>query len=106
MEALDELTKFVLYKCREINSPITEALASFLIQTIINPKTQKFFFENDPKNIDRDYIINETLKKLRDLQAPAIKVIELQIGNINYFLFIFFLLFFKFSFKNIQIKRK
>lgn len=82
MEVLDELTKFVLYKCREINSPITEALASFLIQTIINPKTQRFFFEDDPKNIDRDLIMSETLKKLRDLHSPAIKAIELQIGNI------------------------
>jgi hypothetical protein len=81
MEPLDDLTKIVLYKCREINSPITEALASFLIQTIINPRTHKFFFEEDQKNIDKEFIISETLKKLRDLHSPAIKTIELQIGQ-------------------------
>lgn len=37
MDILEEVTKYVLYKSREIDHPITEALASFIIQTTLNP---------------------------------------------------------------------
>ena len=37
MEILEEITKHVLYKSRELDHPVTEALASFIIQTIVNP---------------------------------------------------------------------
>ena len=38
MELLEETTKYVLYKSREADHPITEALASFIIQTTLNPR--------------------------------------------------------------------
>ena len=30
MNQLEEVVKFVLYKCRESNNPVTESLASFI----------------------------------------------------------------------------
>ena len=38
MDFLEEITKYVLYKSREVDHPITEALASFIIQTTQNPR--------------------------------------------------------------------
>jgi hypothetical protein len=37
MNQLDEVVKFVIYKCRESNNPVTETLAAFVAQTILNP---------------------------------------------------------------------
>lgn len=36
MNQLDEVVKFVIYKCRENNNPVTETLAAFVAQTILN----------------------------------------------------------------------
>lgn len=48
MEFVDKLTKYMLYKAREIDHPITEAFASFMIQTTINPShTLIIFFKNE-----------------------------------------------------------
>jgi hypothetical protein len=37
MFQLEEVVKFVIYKCREDGKPVTEALAAFVAQTILNP---------------------------------------------------------------------
>lgn len=36
MNQLDEVVKFALYQCRARNNPITETLASYVAQTILN----------------------------------------------------------------------
>jgi len=94
MEILEEITKFVLYKSREIDHPITEALASFIIQTTLNPSkspiyfllkfplaTKKFFFEGEIHQQDQTIVVNEALKKLGNLDSPSLQTIQLQIGN-------------------------
>ena len=39
MDQLAEVVKYILYRCRENNTPITEVMASFIAQTILNPST-------------------------------------------------------------------
>lgn len=36
MDQLNEVVKYILYRCRENNTPITEIMASFIAQTIFN----------------------------------------------------------------------
>lgn len=36
MNQLEEVVKFVIYKCRENNNPVTETLAAFVAQTVLN----------------------------------------------------------------------
>jgi hypothetical protein len=38
MNQLDEAVKYVLYQCRAKNNPITETLASFVVQTTLNKR--------------------------------------------------------------------
>ena len=40
MDQLAEVVKYILYRCRENNTPITEVMASFVAQTILNPRTR------------------------------------------------------------------
>lgn len=44
MDYVDKLTKYMLYKAREIDHPVTEAFASFMIQTTINPSNKLLYF--------------------------------------------------------------
>ena len=39
MEQLGDIVKYILYRCRENNTPITEIMASFIAQTVFNPRT-------------------------------------------------------------------
>ena len=39
MDQLGDIVKYVLYRCRENNTPITEIMASFIAQTVFNPRT-------------------------------------------------------------------
>lgn len=38
MEQLNEVVKYILYRCRENNTPITEIMANFVAQTVFNPR--------------------------------------------------------------------
>jgi len=42
MEQLSEVVKYVLYRCRENNTPLTEIMTNFIVQTIYNPSTDCF----------------------------------------------------------------
>ncbi len=39
MDQLNEVVKYILYRCRENNTPITQVMASFIAQTIFNIRT-------------------------------------------------------------------
>lgn len=39
MDQLGEVVKYILYRCRENNTPLTEIMAFFIAQTILNPST-------------------------------------------------------------------
>lgn len=38
MDQLNEVAKYILYRCRENNTPITEIMANFIAQTIFNSR--------------------------------------------------------------------
>ena len=43
MSHLEDIVKVVIYKSREIGNPVTETLAAFVAQTLLNPRnTNKF----------------------------------------------------------------
>lgn len=46
MADLDIIVKMIIYKCWEFGNPVTEPLAAYVAQTIINPKTGQFYLEN------------------------------------------------------------
>jgi predicted acetyltransferase len=48
MDQLNEVVKYILYRCRENNTPITEIMANFIAQTILN--TSKFMFIQGHRN--------------------------------------------------------
>ena len=48
MDQLNEVVKYILYRCRENNTPITEIMANFVAQTIYNPRNLSFI--QAPKN--------------------------------------------------------
>lgn len=39
MDQLNEVVKYILYRCRENNTPITEIMANFIAQTVFNHRT-------------------------------------------------------------------
>jgi hypothetical protein len=39
MDQLNEVVKYILYRCRENNTPITEIMANFIAQTIFNSRS-------------------------------------------------------------------
>ena len=45
MTDLDIIVKMIIYKCRELGNPVTEPLAAYVAQTILNPKTGQFYLE-------------------------------------------------------------
>ena len=40
MDQLNEVVKYILYRCRENNTPITEIMANFIAQTVFNHRTR------------------------------------------------------------------
>lgn len=44
MDQLGEVVKYILYRCRENNTPLTEIMAFFIAQTILNPSTHPSLF--------------------------------------------------------------
>jgi len=79
MSHLEEIVKVVIYKSREIGNPVTETLAAFIAQTVLKPKTNKFFSEEKIDEKDIEAIIDLTLQKLSNLNTPSMKTIQMQI---------------------------
>lgn len=42
MDQLNEVVKYILYRCRENNTPITEIMASFIAQTVYNSRMKTY----------------------------------------------------------------
>lgn len=71
MDQLNEVVKYILYRCRENNTPITEIMANFIAQTIFNTRkwhlnlgTEKFYLEDK---------LSES--EMRELREAAVKKI-------------------------------
>jgi hypothetical protein len=45
MTDLGYIVKMVIYQCRELGNPVTETLAAYVAQTILNENTGQFYLE-------------------------------------------------------------
>jgi hypothetical protein len=45
MTDLGYIVKMVIYQCRELGNPVTETLAAYVAQTILNDNTGQFYLE-------------------------------------------------------------
>jgi hypothetical protein len=45
MTDLGYIVKMVIYQCRELHNPVTETLAAYVAQTILNEDTGRFYLE-------------------------------------------------------------
>lgn len=45
MTDLGYIVKMVIYQCRELGNPVTETLAAYVAQTIVNDNTGQFYLE-------------------------------------------------------------
>lgn len=45
MTDLGQIVKMVIYQCREYGNPVTETLAAYVAQTILNEDTGQFYLE-------------------------------------------------------------
>lgn len=53
MSDLGYIVKMVIYQCRELGNPVTETLAAYVAQTILNENTGQFFLEG-PMNSEHE----------------------------------------------------
>jgi len=75
----DQLVKKVLYVCREHGQLVTGALASFVVETLYNPQTKRFYKEDGIRRQHFDELINKAMSKINNLGDPALQTITLQI---------------------------
>lgn len=62
MADLDIIVKMIIYKSREFGNPVTEPLAAYVAQTIINPKTNQFYLENQPSDEEGKELVEKAFK--------------------------------------------
>ena len=53
MTDLGYIVKMVIYQCREFGNPVTETLAAYVAQTILNEETGQFYLEG-PMQSEQD----------------------------------------------------
>jgi len=46
MTDLSFIVKMVIYRCRELENPVTETLAAYVAQTTLNKGNGRFYLEN------------------------------------------------------------
>ena len=79
MDQLNEVVKYILYKSRENNTPVTEIMATFIAQVIYNPRTQRFYLEDRLSESELRELKEEAIKKIAGRDSAQMKTIELQI---------------------------
>ena len=62
MADLDIIVKMIIYKSREFGNHVTEPLAAYVAQTIINPKTNQFYLENQPSDEEGKELVEKAFK--------------------------------------------
>ena len=50
MTDLGYIVKMVIYQCREMGNPVTETLAAYVAQTILDENTKRFYLEGALNN--------------------------------------------------------
>ena len=74
MTDLSFIVKMVIYKCRELENPVTETLAAYVAQTTLNPGMFDLLSFNTlfkSQNLTLNYL--NSVKKLRDVFTWKVK---------------------------------
>ena len=77
----DEILKFIVYKCRESNSPVAEALVAFLLNLAYDEQEDCFYFATTEK-LTRDKaeaVIRKIMKEINAKGDGTIETLNLQV---------------------------
>lgn len=80
MADLDIIVKMIIYKCRELGNPVTEPLAAYVAQTIVNDESGKFYMESQLAEEEAKELAEKVIDRLQDTKSPSLNTIKLQIG--------------------------
>ena len=64
MTDLGMIVRMVIYRCRELNNPVTETLAAYIAQTTLNQKSGRFFLENQVSKDEAQDLVEMTINRL------------------------------------------
>ena len=78
MTDLGYIVKMVIYQCRELHNPVTETLAAYVAQTILNEDTNRFYLEG-PMNSEQEaqMLVEKTIHRLQQVESPSLNTIKL-----------------------------
>jgi len=77
MTDLSFIVKMVIYKCRELENPVTETLAAYVAQTTLNPATGRFYLESQISEDDAKDLVQLTIQRLQEINQPSLNTIKL-----------------------------
>lgn len=64
MTDLSFIVKMVIYKCRELENPVTETLAAYVAQTTLNKGNGRFYLENQLSENEAKDLVDLTVQRL------------------------------------------
>ena len=65
MADLSMIVRMVIYKCRELNNPVTETLAAYVAQTTMNQASGRFYLENQISEEEAKDLVDQTIMRLQ-----------------------------------------
>ena len=72
MADLAMIVRMVIYKCRELNNPVTETLAAYVAQTTLNGATGRFYLENQISEEEAKQLVDITIDRLQQVDQPSL----------------------------------
>jgi hypothetical protein len=77
----EDCVKWIVYRCRELGKPVTEALAVYVAHTVYNPAAKKFFLEDGLKTEqEATSLVNLAVEKLLRENDPSMETLRMQIA--------------------------
>jgi hypothetical protein len=65
MTDLGYIVKMVIYQCRELGNPVTETLAAYVAQTILNEDSGQFYLEGTMQSEqEAQMLVEKTIQRL------------------------------------------
>lgn len=81
MVDVEDVVRWIVYKCREEGHPVTEALAAYVAHTTINPDNQRFFLENLLSNeVEARRLVDLAAGKLKLEGSASMETLRMQIA--------------------------
>lgn len=80
-KSFDEILKYIVYSCRENNSPIAESLIAYILKIMYNPQKRDFFFGKSEylSGEEAKYVVNEVMQLLQSKKDGVLETLMLQI---------------------------